>query len=138
MSKYDTDSVRIIFYAINSEMKIVLINKRIREIRDTIGFTQAVFAKQIAISTSYLGGIELNARVANERIIRLIVTEFNVNEQWLRTGEGEMFNSNADTSAIKALSLFNSLDQHFQSYAIEQLELLSNFHTLIKKEKGFT
>ena len=53
-----------------------------------------MFAKRIAISTSYLGGIELNARVANERIIRLNVTEFNVNEKWLRTGEGEMFNSN--------------------------------------------
>ena len=114
------------------------INERIKEVRGRIGLTQSKFAERIAISTSYLGEIELSTKVANERVIRLVVAEFNVNDHWLRSGEGEMFSPDVDTQAIKVLSLFKSLDQKFKSYALDQLEGLSDLHSLIKQEKGLS
>ena len=111
---------------------MVSINERIKDVRGTIGFTQSKFAERIAISTSYLGEIELNVKVANERVIRLIVAEFNVNESWLRTGEGDMFSQDVDAHVAKIISLFKSLDQQFQLFVLNQLEGIVEFHKLLK------
>lgn len=67
------------------------INKRIKELRQELGLSQPIFAQRISISNGYIAAIELGNRRVNDRIIKLVCSEFNVNEDWLRTGEGEMF-----------------------------------------------
>ena len=67
------------------------INKRIKELRQELGLSQPIFAQRISISNGYIAAIELGNRRVNDRIIKLVCSEFNVNEDWLRTGEGDPF-----------------------------------------------
>jgi hypothetical protein len=68
--------------------------------------------------------MELGKRKANDRIIKLICTSFNVNEQWLRHGEGEMFSENQGECYIKLVSLYRDLTPVFQDYILKQIEIL--------------
>jgi transcriptional regulator with XRE-family HTH domain len=100
------------------------INQRIKQVRKTVGLPQTKFAKRIAISTGYIADIELGNNNASERVIRLISMEFGVDELWLRTGQGSMFNEEADVKVIKATSLFKMLNPQFQDFALNQLNEL--------------
>jgi transcriptional regulator with XRE-family HTH domain len=76
------------------EGKLVEINKRIKEIRKALGMTQVQFSDRLGIRQSSLSAIESGETgKVDERNIRIICTEFNVNEEWIRNGAGEMFNS---------------------------------------------
>lgn len=70
------------------------INERIRELRKTLNMSQTDFAKQLGTTRDVIGNIEydrLKRPDQKETLYKLICKEFNVNEEWLRTGEGEMF-----------------------------------------------
>jgi transcriptional regulator with XRE-family HTH domain len=88
--------------------------------------TQVKFAERIGIASSYLAEMELGKKKLNDRTIRLINMEFNVNEHWLRTGEGEMFNKTADANVIKATSLFKSLAPEYQEIVLVLLNALTD------------
>jgi len=109
-----------------------MINERIKTIRNTLGFTQVKFADKVALSHSYLAEIETGAKATNERLIKLISAEFNVNENWLRTGEGMMFNQDFDAQIAKITSLFKSLNRSFKECAVIQLEGLADLCNLVK------
>ena len=66
-------------------------NQRIKQVRQALNLSQAKFAKAISISNGYIAGIELENRKVNDRIIKLICATFNVSENWLKNGEGDMF-----------------------------------------------
>ncbi|MCL2577693.1 MAG: helix-turn-helix domain-containing protein [Defluviitaleaceae bacterium] len=102
--------------------------ERIRQVRNALGLSQARFSKRMAISSSYLADIELNNKSVSERIIRLLSAEFNVNSGWLRTGEGVMFNEGMDEQISKLISAFNSLNQPFKKYALNQIEELVDLY----------
>ncbi|MBN3421728.1 helix-turn-helix transcriptional regulator [Clostridium botulinum] len=68
-------------------------NTRVRQIRNTLGLTQEDFAKKIDLKRSSLAGIEAGAVNLTDRNIKAICNTFNVNENWLVSGEGEMFNT---------------------------------------------
>jgi transcriptional regulator with XRE-family HTH domain len=104
------------------------VNERIREVRNNLKLSQAKFAERMAISSSYLADIELSKRTATERIVRLLSAEFNVDEHWLRTGEGGMFKSDVDVQVASILSLFKSLSPQFKECAISQLRELADLH----------
>jgi transcriptional regulator with XRE-family HTH domain len=107
------------------------VNQRIKQVRNAIGLSQAKFAKRMAISSSYLAEIELNKKEATERVIRLLAVEFNVNDNWIRTGEGEMFKSEMDAQIATVISLFNSLSQNFKSCAVNQMQELATLNSSI-------
>lgn len=65
--------------------------KRIKEIRRKLGITQADFGKGISVSQNYVWMIEKGDRIPSDRTIADICRVYNVNENWLRTGEGEPF-----------------------------------------------
>ena len=66
-------------------------HERIKAIRKECGLTQQQFADRLNVSRNNIAGYESgNSRPGNSAI-SLICREFNVNETWLRTGEGEMF-----------------------------------------------
>lgn len=68
------------------------IGERIRLLRkNELKMTQDDFASKIDISRSNIGNIEIGRIAVTERIIASICREFSVNEEWLRTGNGEMF-----------------------------------------------
>lgn len=69
---------------------------RIVELRKKLELTQEDFAKKIGMSRNYIWMIENGARIPPDRTIAYICREFNVNEHWLRTGEGEPFRKLSD------------------------------------------
>lgn len=70
------------------------IYERISIVRKNMKLTQDEFGKKLGVSRDVINNIEhnrLSRPEQKEPIYRLICQEFDVNETWLRTGEGEMF-----------------------------------------------
>lgn len=68
-------------------------NKRIKMVRKSKGLTLEKFGERIGITASACSTIENGKNNASDQTIRSICREFNVSENWLRTGEGEMYNA---------------------------------------------
>lgn len=66
-------------------------NERIRELRKTLGLNQVDFSKQISVGSSTLAMFETGDRIPKDIHITQICSTFNVNEEWLRNGTGNMF-----------------------------------------------
>nr|DAG23601.1 MAG TPA: Repressor protein CI [Bacteriophage sp.]DAO70830.1 MAG TPA: Repressor protein CI [Bacteriophage sp.] len=66
-------------------------NERIKSLRKSLSMTQEEFSKQIGLSRNFIAQVEIGTKTPSDRTISDICREFNVNEEWLRTGEGEMF-----------------------------------------------
>lgn len=67
-------------------------NERIRKLRKTLDLTQAVFAERIGMKQNSIALVESGKRNISDYALRVICREFNVNENWLQNGEGDMFN----------------------------------------------
>lgn len=107
------------------------INERVRELRKALKLTQIEFGKRIAVGQGYLTNIENGQRPVTEKILKLICKEFNVNEQWLRTGEGEMFKTEEELLALLGLNL-DSLDELDRRIISEYLKLPPKHRDVIK------
>lgn len=71
-------------------------NERIKEVREILKLTQEYFGEKIGIqSRSHISALEKGTRSLTNRIINDICREFNVNEEWLRFGTGEIFKEEA-------------------------------------------
>lgn len=68
-----------------------MIHERFKTLRKELGLTQQEFAEQINLRRNSIAQIELGYRNPSGAVLALICKTFNVNETWLRTGEGEMF-----------------------------------------------
>lgn len=66
-------------------------NKRIRELRETLKKSQDEFAKELELSRNYISLVENGQRNLSSQSIKLLCSIHNVNEEWLRNGKGEMF-----------------------------------------------
>ena len=69
-------------------------NGRIKIVRTTVGLTQTEFGARIGVKGNTVTGYETGIRNPSDAVIFSICREFNVNEEWLRTGQGEMFKEN--------------------------------------------
>lgn len=65
--------------------------ERLKQLRKVLGLNQQEFAEKINLGQSTWAMIEVGKRALNDRHILLICSIFNVNEEWLRSGEGDMF-----------------------------------------------
>lgn len=79
------------------------IGDRIKKLRISLDMTQTEFAKRIGSMQNTITRYETNNRNPSASVIALICREFNVNEEWLKTGAGEMFKA-APSSALDALA----------------------------------
>lgn len=59
-------------------------------IRKESGLTQELFAKRIGLTKNFVSLIENGRRDPSDRTINDVCREFGVNEEWLRTGKGDM------------------------------------------------
>lgn len=65
--------------------------ERIKELRKTLGLTLESFGDKVGVGKSTISRIENGTNGLTEQMILSICREFNVNEDWLRYGTGEMF-----------------------------------------------
>lgn len=75
----------------NGVIQIDTIGNRIKEIRKATGKTQQAFADAIGLKRNTVATYEMGKATPSDRTITDICREFNVDEIWLRTGNGEMF-----------------------------------------------
>ena len=94
-------------------------NDRIRKLRKYLGLTQKDFGNRIGVKGNTIATYESGRNEPIDSVISLICREFNVNEKWLRTGEGEMFRP-APTDALDALAAEQKLS-HGEYILIEKL-----------------
>lgn len=90
---------------------------RIKALRKELGLTQEKFADRLSMKRNTIANYEIGRNEPIDAVISLICREFNVNEEWLRTGKGgpdNMFTKTSKddefTRAAKMISQDNDLD----------------------------
>ncbi len=63
-------------------------NKRIKYLRKYFKMTQEEFATKLGVKRGAIANYEIGRNIPADSVISLICKVFNVNEKWLRTGEG--------------------------------------------------
>jgi transcriptional regulator with XRE-family HTH domain len=99
-------------------------SERIVKIRKAFNKTPVGFANTLCLSRSYVYEMEKGRREVNDRIAKLIAMTFGVNEEWLKTGAGEMFDNSGGEVRRKIEELFDKLCPDFQEYVLRHLDLL--------------
>lgn len=67
------------------------INSRLLELRKALDLTRSAFGKSVGVSDSVIKNIEYEKTEPKPLLIQQICKTYNVNPEWLETGEGEMF-----------------------------------------------
>jgi transcriptional regulator with XRE-family HTH domain len=97
---------------------------RLIELRRALGLTQEKFAERIRVSKGYMSSLEQSHRELNNRLVKLIVDTFGVNENWLLNGSGAMFTDPKDVDLSEIVDLFNQLNPELKKLVIKQLRVL--------------
>nr|WP_278721711.1 helix-turn-helix transcriptional regulator [Alistipes onderdonkii] len=122
------------------------IGERVKELRKQINLTQQAFADRLNLKRNTVGSYEVNVVEPSDRTISDICREFNVNETWLRTGEGEMFNQITRSEKITAFLTDITVDEgdDFKRRFVEMLaelepedwKLLERMAEKLQKKEG--
>ena len=78
-------------------------HERIKQLRKQLKINQSEFGSRIGISRDTIANIEGNRIEIKDIYVLSICKEFNVNEDWLRTGEGEMFNQSDEDEELASI-----------------------------------
>ncbi len=110
-------------------------NERIKQLRKNLDLTQQEFSERIGIKRNTIATYESGRNEPIDAVISLICREFNVNEEWLRNGTGEMFaksdtfsldefarQHNATALDIEFLKVYFDLDVRIRTALIEHFK----------------
>lgn len=102
-------------------------NERIKELRKILNLTLEAFGKRLGVTKSAMSNIENGKRNTTEQIILSICREYNVNEEWLRNGKGDIFVELPENDIIKrATILLGEKDPLFESFVVSYSKLNQN------------
>lgn len=93
-------------------------NSRIKELRKMLKLSQTEFGKIIGLKPSSLSDIENNKTNVSDRIVIGICAKFNVNEEWLRNGTGNIF-VEEDKKFNEFYELYKNLSKPLQDFLIQ-------------------
>lgn len=98
-------------------------NSRIKEVRKAVGLTLGKFGERIGMKSNSLSQVENGINAVSSQLRTAVCREFHVREEWLRTGEGEMFEERTPDQAIIdfAADLVNVDDAAFKKRLISAL-----------------
>lgn len=121
-------------------------NERLKKLRKSLDLTQQEFADKIGIARGNIGAYEVGKNAPSDAVISLICREFNVNENWLRTGEGDMFTEMSRDEQIEKFvgDLLHGEEDSFKRRLISGLaaldengwKVLEDFLDSIQKKRG--
>lgn len=110
-------------------------NNRLRQIRKERHLTQEEFGKKIGIeSRAHISALENGNRTITDRIINDVCREFNVNEEWLRTGKGVMYKTTTDEVKSYVEDLLNYSGEG-NSFYDTIIEMMKTYHNLDEQSK---
>ena len=109
------------------------VGQRIRFLRkDLLKKTLDQFGTTIGLGKGAVSAMETGQRGITDQTILSICREFNVNEQWLRTGEGEMFlQSDPDEEYKKAAEKLSD-DEFIRSILVQYFKLSPEHRKLLR------
>ncbi len=81
----------------------MFLNEKIKEIRKKLDLTQQKFADRLGVKRNTIAMYEMGKTVPSDQTVKSICREFNVNEEWLRNDNGEMFKA-APTDVLDQLA----------------------------------
>ena len=103
-------------------------NERFKEIREYLHLTKAEFARALAVSWDAINMIETNRCNLSNQMIQMLVLVFNVNSEWIRTGEGTMFKTQEasieDDLRNKFIQVWNSADDEKKQFIFDLMDAL--------------
>lgn len=99
-----------------------MMNERIRDLREEIGLSRATFGQRLGVSGDVINNLERGRVEIKEPMIKLICSEFSVNEEWLRTGIGDKKLHTASNTMDQLKKEFN-LDDFSYNLVYQYLKL---------------
>lgn len=109
-------------------------NERIKKLRKDLKLTQQEFADALNIKRGAVANYEIGRNAPIDAVVSLICKTFNVNEEWLRSGAGDMFLElpEEDEEAAYVSELLEDSDNDL--YKLIK-EIMHTYHDLTPKSK---
>jgi transcriptional regulator with XRE-family HTH domain len=108
---------------------------RLTELRESLGLNKSQFAKKLGLTQSAISLIESGKNLLTDQNIHLISLTFLVNETWLRTGEGPMFNREV-SGERELLEIFRKLSPGMRHIIIKIAQELLDAQKEAAEEKA--
>lgn len=91
-------------------------NKRFLQVRKNFDLTQVEFANRLGLTKNFVSLIETGKREPSDRTIKDVSREFDINEEWLKSGIGEMKRDITKDEAISdfMVDLLKEEDESFK------------------------
>lgn len=102
--------------------------ERIKRLRKEKELSQTAFGAKIGVTLGVIKNLEQGKTTLCSPLLELMCSIYNVNENWLRTGEGEMFLESQETPILNDLKKEYNLSQ-------KATAILENFLNLSDKEQ---
>ncbi len=111
---------------------ITQLGERVKTLRKQhLNLSQNEFGNILGVSRDVIANIELNrlsTPLQNKSLLKLICIEFNVNEEWLKSGNGEIFkqslNVNDYDDELKLLHMYRMLNDKDKGRIEERMSIM--------------
>jgi len=100
--------------------------KRLLELRKYLKLSQKEFSARMSMPQQTYAAFEVNREI-RDNYVRLICQTYNVNEDWLRTGKGDMFIIKPNRELEEILTIYDNLQPTLKKYLLQQAK---NLHDL--------
>ena len=111
---------------------MVTVGERIRLMRKQLDMTQEQMAQRLGVGKAALSMIETGKARLSARNKNILVQDFNVNPDWIETGEGKMFNSEPD---LTPFNLRTDRSLPLQSVPLYSIEGTAGLVPLFEQQK---
>lgn len=96
---------------------------RIKKIRKDKNLTQVEFGEKIGVKGNTVTNYENGLRNPTDAILHSICREFNVNEEWLRSGEGEPYIESDDKLSVYIAKISGGSDEFIKDLIMAYMDL---------------
>lgn len=113
-------------------------DKRIRELRKTLGLTLEKFGQPLGVTKTTISRLEHGVNNVTDQMVKSICREYNVNEDWLVNGAGEMFTETDREDRIMhwAASVLKEDSSSFRKRFVAMLASLRDEDWIFLEEKA--
>lgn len=109
-----------------------ILNSRVRFVRKSLNLSQETFGHRLGVTGAGISKIESGQRKLTDQMLLMICKEFNINERWLRYGEGELYSQKLP-NGLEEVAKCYQLDELDKRILYEYLQLNEKKRSVIKE-----